>query len=173
VAPGQTIGIVINNGSQNLFISSRWDFVPFWAKEKKADYSMMNARAETVASSRSYKDAFVNHRCLTPSAGFHEWLKHDKIKIPHYARIKSKIPVGLACLYNAWKSPEGKEIPSCSIITTDANSIMAPIHNRMPVFLHENDFRLWMDSAEHHKEVLLALLKPFPSEEPETHRVTT
>jgi len=173
VAPSQAIGIVINNGSQNLLISSRRGFLPFWAKEKKTEYSMINARAQTVASNRSYKDAFVNHRCLIPADGFYEWLKQDKIKIPYYTRLKSKIPMGLAGLYNTWKSPEGEEVPSCTIITTDANSLMAPIHNRMPVILHKDDFRLWMDPAEHDKEVLRPLLKPFPSEELETYRVTT
>ena len=107
---------------------------------------MMNARAETVASNHSYMDAFVNHHCLVPADGFYEWLKQDKLKISYYTRRKSRITVGLAGLYNTWKSPEGEEIPSCAIIT-DATSLMAPIHNRMPVIRHEDDCRLWMDPA--------------------------
>lgn len=173
VAPSQDVGIVINDGRQNLLIPSRWGFLPFWAKEKQTAYSMINARAETVDSNRSYKDAFVNQRCLIPADGFYEWLKQDKIKIPYYIRLKSKNPMGIAGLYNNWKSPEGEEICSCTIITTDADELLNPIHNRMPVILHENDFRLWLNPALHDKETLLRLLKPFPSKELDTYRVTS
>jgi len=172
IAPSQNIGIIVNDGGQNLLISGRWGFLPFWAKEKQTAYSMIIARAETVDSNRSYKDALTHHRCLIPADGFYEWLKQDKLKIPYYTRLKTKNPMGFAGLYNTWKSPEGEEIQTCTIITTDANSLMASIHNRMPVILHEGDFKLWLDPSEHGKDVLRPLLKPFPSEELETYRVT-
>jgi len=172
VAPSQEIGIVINEGGRNLLIASRWGFLPFWAKEKQTAYSMINARAETVASNRSYKDAFLNHRCLIPADGFYEWLKQDKAKIPYYIHLKSHDPMGLAGLYNAWTSPEGETIQTCTIITTDANSLLAPIHNRMPVILHARDYKVWLKSDEHDATFLLPLLKPYPSDELATYQVT-
>jgi putative SOS response-associated peptidase YedK len=172
VAPTQDISIVVNNGKQNILISSHWGFLPSWAKEKKTAYSMINARAEGVDTNKSYKDAFINHRCLVVADGFYEWLKQDKVKIPYYTRLKSKDPMGFAGLYNNWKSPEGEEISTSTIITTDANELMKPIHNRMPVILHQDDFKVWLNPAEHDKDVLLPILKPFPSEELEAYRVT-
>lgn len=173
VSPSQNIAIVINDGKKNHLITSRWGFLPSWAKEKQTAYSMINARAETVDTNRSYKDSFLNHRCLVVADGFYEWLKQDKMKIPYYTRLKSKNPMGLAGLYNNWKSPEAAEICTSTIITTDANSLMAPIHNRMPVILHQDAFKSWLNPAEHDKSVLLPLLKPFPSEELEIYKVTS
>jgi putative SOS response-associated peptidase YedK len=173
VAPSQDIAIVINDGKKNHLISSHWGFLPSWAKEKQTAYSMINARTETVDTNRSYKEAFLKHRCLVVADGFYEWQKVDKVKIPYYTRLKSKQPMGFAGLFNNWKSPEGEEVCSSTIITTDANSLMAPIHNRMPVILHQDAFNVWLNPNEHDKGILLPLLKPFPSGELESFRVTS
>jgi len=173
VAPTQNIPIVINDGRKNSLISSQWGFLPSWAKEKKTAYSMINARAETVDSNRSYKDAFINHRCIIPADGFYEWLKADKAKIPYYTRLKSKNPMGFAGLYNNWKSPDGEEICASTIITTAANELIKPLHDRMPAILHQDDFRRWLNPDEYQKDFLLPLLKPFPSSELEVYKVTS
>lgn len=123
VAPGQDIAIIVNDGKKNLLISSRWGFLPAWAKDKKTGYSMINARAETVDTTRSYKDAFLNHRCIVVADGFYEWQKLGKEKIPFYTRLRSKEPMGFAGLYNNWKSPEREELCTSTIITTDANDL--------------------------------------------------
>jgi len=172
VAPTQNIPIVINDGWQNRLMSSHWGFLPSWAKDKKTAYSMINARAEKVDTNKSYKDAFQNQRCLVVADGFYEWLKQDKIKVPYYIRLKSKQPMGFAGLYNNWKSPEREEICSSTIITAEANDLVKPLHDRMPVILHQDDFRLWLDPKVHDKSVLLPILRPFPSEELEAYRVT-
>lgn len=173
VAPTQNIPIVVNDGRQNILISSRWGFLPSWAKETKIAFSMINARCETVDTNKSYKNAFINQRCLVVADGFYEWLKQDKVKIPFYTCLKSKQPMAFAGLYNNWKSPEGEQICTSTIITTEANSLMKPIHNRMPVILHQDDFKLWLNPTEHDKDVLLPILKPFPSEELDAYRVTS
>lgn len=172
VAPTQDIAIVINDGKQNRLISSHWGFIPSWAKEKKTAYSMINARAETIDTNRSYKDAFLSQRCIVVADGFYEWLKQDKVKIPYYIHLKSGNPMGFAGLFNNWVSPEGEEICSCTIITSDSDELVKPLHDRMPVILHPSDFGLWVNPDEHNKEVLLPLLKPFPSEKLEAYRVT-
>jgi len=172
VAPSQNIAIVINDGQKNLLISSHWGFLPSWAKDMKTGYSMINARAETVNTNRSYKDSFLRHRCIVVADGFYEWMKQDKAKVPYYIRLRSKQPMGFAGLYSNWKSPEGEEVCSSTIVTTDANTLMKPIHDRMPVILHQDAFKAWLNPDEHDKEVLLPLLKPFPSEELEAFRVS-
>jgi len=172
VAPSQNTAIVINDGGKNHLISSHWGFLPYWAKEKKPAYLMINARAETVDTNRSYKDAFQKHRCLVIADGFYEWLRQDKVKIPYYTRLKSKQPMGFAGLYNNWRSSEGEEVCSCAIITTDANELVKPIHDRMPVILHQDAFKAWLNPDGHDKEILLPLLKPFPSAELEVYKVT-
>ena len=123
VAPTQNIPIVVNDGKQNILIASHWGFLPFWAKETKIAYSMINARGESVDTNKSYKDAFINHRCLVVADGFYEWLKQDKVKIPYYTCLKSKNHMGFAGLYNNWKSPEGEQICTSTIITTEANDL--------------------------------------------------
>ena len=172
VAPIQDIAIVTNDGEKNHLASCKWGFLPSPAREEKAGYRMINARAETVHTNPSFRDAFQNRRCLVAADGFYEWLKQGKLKIPYYIRLKSGNPMGFAGLFNNWTSPDGEAICTCTIITTDADELLAPLHNRMPVILHEEDFRLWMNHGEHDKEVLLPLLKPFPSEELEAYRVT-
>lgn len=172
VAPSQDIPIVISDGKKSRLISSRWGFLPSWAKETKTAYSMINARAETVDSNRSYKDAFLNQRCLVVADGFFEWLKQDKAKIPYYIHLKSNEPMAFAGLYNNWKSPEGEEICTSTIVTTDANSLIAPLHNRMPVILQQQDFNQWIDPEVRDKDTLKLLLKPIQSEELEAYRVT-
>jgi putative SOS response-associated peptidase YedK len=173
VAPAQNIPTVVNDGKKNILISSRWGFLPSWTKEKKTAYPMINARGESVDTNKSYKDAFINHRCLVVADGFYEWRKQERIKIPYYIRLKSKQPMAFAGLYNNWSSPEGEEICSSAIITTDANELVMPLHDRMPVILHQNDFKLWLDPNEHDRDALKALLKSFPSEELEAYRVTS
>ncbi len=173
VAPSQNIPIVINDGKRNRLISCRWGFLPFWAKETKTMYSMINARSETIDTNRSYKDAFLSHRCIVVADGFFEWQKADKVKIPYYIHLKSNKPMAFAGLYNDWKSPEGEEICTSTIATTDANALVTPLHNRMPVILHEQDFKLWLNPEVHDTDALKALLKPFPSEELDAYKVSS
>jgi putative SOS response-associated peptidase YedK len=172
VAPSQDIAIVINDG-KNRLVPCKWGFVPNWSKEIKTGYKMINARAETVATNRSFQSAFENQRCLIVADGFYHWQKLSGTKKPFYVRLKSLKPMGLAGLYNNWTSPEGEEICTCTIIITDANELLAPIHPRMPVILPENAYGLWLDPSMHDQDRLMLLLKPFPSEEMEHYPVTS
>ncbi len=171
-APSQDILIVIRKGAANELAVSRWGFLPSWAKEEKTAYSMINARAETLDTNKSYKDAFVSQRCLVVADGFYEWLRQDKQKIPHYIRKRSKEPMGLAGLYNIWRSPEGEEITTSTIVTTDANQLVRPLHDRMPVILHEEDFGRWLDPTEHRADNLKSVLVPYPATDLESYKVT-
>ena len=173
VAPSQEVAVVINDGKKNQLVLCRWGFVPSWSRELKTGYSMINARAETVAASRTYESAFLNQRCLIIVDGFYHWKKNNKSRTPFYNRLKSVMPMGLAGLYNIWTSPEGDKICTSTIIVTGANELLVPIHPRMPVILPEDKYGLWLDPDVHDKDVLMPLLKAYPSEDMEHYPVTS
>ena len=126
---------------------------------------MFNARSETVDKKPSFRDAFKKRRCLIPADGFYEWQKLEKMKKPFRFSLKSEKPFGLAGLYETWISPEKKQINTCTIITTDSNELIQSIHNRMPVIVKKELEDFWIDPDNNNKEGLLAILKPYSSEE--------
>ena len=172
VAPSQDILLVKNEGKRRL-VRSRWGFVPSWSKDLASGYKMINARAETLAEKRSFKTAFEKQRCLVVADGFFEWKKEGAVKKPYYIRLKSGKPFGFAGLYNVWTSPDGEKITTSTIITTDANELLQPIHNRMPVITPVDKYDEWLDPSINDKDILTPILKPFPSDEMEFYRVTS
>ncbi len=171
VAPTQNIIIIINDGKKQL-IECEWGFIPSWAKEPSVGNKMINARSETVADKPTFKSAFKNRRCLVVADGFYEWRKEGGVKIPIYIHLKSGKPFGFAGLYNPWISPEGDQICTCTIVTTEANELLKPIHNRMPVIIPEDQQDLWLDPAVQEKEPLLSLLNAFDSKEMDFYDVS-
>lgn len=133
---------------------------------------MINARSETITEKRTFKAAFEKLRCLIVADGFYEWRREGKTKIPVFIRLKSGRPFAFAGLYNNWTSPEGKEIIASTIITTQANELLEPVHDRMPVITHEDKRDLWLDPEVKVKSDLLSLLKSYPSEEMEFYEAS-
>jgi putative SOS response-associated peptidase YedK len=134
---------------------------------------MINARSESVATKPSFRKAFKVRRCLVVADGFFEWQKTDGgKKQPHYIRLKPDRPFAFAGLWEHW-GRDGQEINSCAIITTDANELMTPIHNRMPVILAPADYDLWLDPAAQEVERLQPLMRPFPAGEMTAYPVST
>lgn len=172
IAPSQEIAIVINDSKKRLALC-KWGFIPSWAKDPKIAYKMINARAESVAEKPSFKGAFKSKRILIAADGFYEWQKKGKTKNPVYIRVKSGKPFGFAGLFNIWTSPEGTKICTCTIITTDANSLLEPVHNRMPVIIGKGDQDQWLDPDNNDSEKLRKLLKPFSSEDMDYYGVST
>jgi putative SOS response-associated peptidase YedK len=171
IAPGQDILIVINDGKRRL-VKSRWGFVPSWSRDLETGYRMINARAETVASSKTFKSAFEKQRCLVIADGFYEWRKEGAAKKPFYIRLKSQRPFGFAGLYNVWKSPDGEPLTTCTIITIDANDLVMPIHDRMPVIAPADKYDLRLDPGARDSSVFTAVLNPYPPGEMELFPVT-
>jgi putative SOS response-associated peptidase YedK len=126
---------------------------------------MINARAETVSLKDSFRDAFRRRRCLVIADGFYEWQKAGGTKQPIFIRLRDGRAFGFAGLYESWTSPEGQVVRTCTIITTEANEVMRPIHDRMPVILPRQDEDAWLDPNLADPNVLLDLLKPYPSED--------
>lgn len=171
IAPGQDVLCVFRDG-QNRLEPLRWGLIPFWAKDPAIGSRLINARAETLAEKPSFRQAFARRRCLVVADGFYEWRAAGKRKVPVYLFLKSKGPFGFAGLYERWKSPGGEEIRTCTIITTGANELVRPIHDRMPVILPEDVEDEWLDPAANRRESLLSLLKPYPAAGMDAYDVT-
>jgi putative SOS response-associated peptidase YedK len=144
----------------------RWGLVPYWSKDAKIAYSGINARAETVATAPAFREAFKRRRCLVPADAFYEWQKLDaKNKQPFAIGLASGEPYGFAGLWERWKDPTSHEwLETFSIITTDPNEVVAPLHNRMPVILEPKDYARWL-GAGNPAQPPLDLLRPFPAEQ--------
>ena len=144
----------------------RWGLVPFWSKDGKASYSTINARAETVLTSATYREAFKRRRCLVPADLFYEWMKVDaKTKQPYAIALTDGSLFAFAGLWETWKDKvTGETKETYTVITTDPNELMEPLHNRMPVVLAPNDYERWMAPADPAK-LPVDLLRPYPAEE--------
>jgi len=174
VAPSQPVAVVPNDGKNQLDFYT-WGLIPSWAKDPSIGDRMINARAETLAEKPSFRSAFRRRRCLIPADGFYEWrqVPGSKTKTPMYIQLKSGNPFAFAGLWERWDSKDGSTILSCTIITTQPNELMEPIHNRMPVILPEEAYKLWLDPGEPDQRQLAALLKSYPASEMAAYPVST
>jgi putative SOS response-associated peptidase YedK len=151
----------------------RWGLVPFWSKDGKAAFSTINARAETIATSPVYREAWKRRRCLVPAEWFYEWHKVDeKTRQPFAIGMKDGELFAFAGLWETWKDKEtGTALETYTIITTDPNQLMEPIHNRMPVIVPRTEYGRWMDAAEP-SHLPVDLLRPYPAEEMKAWKVS-
>jgi putative SOS response-associated peptidase YedK len=173
IAPSQSVLSVINDGVRNRLGYLRWGLIPFWAKDEKAGYKMINARAETIAEKASFRNAYRKKRCMIIADSFYEWKKTPERKIPMRIKLKNHAPFGMAGLWESWKSPEGISIYSCSVITTVPNELMTSIHDRMPVILKPEDEKDWLNPSINDPAYLQQYLKSFDSEQMEAFEVST
>ena len=170
VAPTQQVAVIIEDGVKRL-VSVRWGLVPYWAEDLSGGSKLINARAETINQKAPFKEAFQKRRCLVVADGFYEWRKTGAMRHPIFIRLRNGRSFGFAGLYENWISPGGENIRTCTIITTEPNEIMLPIHNRMPVIIPKDQEDRWLD-PDCQPESLLALLRPYPAEEMETCQVS-
>jgi putative SOS response-associated peptidase YedK len=147
------------------FALLRWGLVPFWAKDAKIGYSTINARSEEVAGKPAFREAFRKRRCLVPADAFYEWARIDaKTKKPFAIALKSGEPYAFAGLWERWRPKEGEALETFTILTTDPNEVLEPIHNRMPVILEPKDYSRWLEPAAVER-LPVDLLRPFPAEQ--------
>ena len=173
IAPTQGVLTVTNGSSLNRAQSMKWGLIPSWAKDSSPGNRMINARAETIETKPMFRQAFDRRRCLVLADGFYEWMKIGKSRIPMRVILKSGEPFAFAGLWDTWKSPEGAQVHSCTIITTTPNAVMEPIHNRMPVILPREAEGLWLDTGESKTSALRALLVPYSAADMEAYQVST
>jgi len=167
-APFQKLPVITNTepGKLNFF---KWGLIPFWAKDPKIGYKLINTRSETITEKASFKSAFKKRRCLIPANGFYEWRK-DENKTPFRIFMKKEAIFSMAGIWETWKDAEGKSIHSFSIITTTPNALMENIHNRMPVILPQNRESVWINESD--ENVLMEMLTPFDAEEMQAYPVS-
>ncbi len=146
IAPTQSVAAV-RHGADNEreLVALRWGLIPFWAKDPSIGNRMINARAETVAEKPSYRNAYKHRRCVVLADGFYEWRKEGGGKTPYFISLASGKPFGLAGLWENWTDKEsGESLQTTTLITTDANDFMAPLHHRMPVILEPGMAGDWL-----------------------------
>jgi putative SOS response-associated peptidase YedK len=173
ITPTQDILTVLNTPLPRLTFS-HWGLIPSWAREKSTGSRMFNARSETLREKQSYREPFKRRRCIIFTDGFFEWDSVRKSRIPHFIRMKSGNPFALAGLWDHWiDKVTGNTVLSSTIITTDANELLARIHRRMPVILPDDQFRVWLSPEGAPEDMLCACLKPYPHDEMEAYEVST
>jgi len=174
VAPSQVVlaARAEANGGARL-VPLRWGLVPGWSKGPDSRYSMINARAETVHEKPAYRSAFKYRRCLIPSEGFYEWRSEVGRKQPWLIHRRDHQPFAMAGLWEHWQDPAGNELESCTILVTEANELIAPIHDRMPVILDPRDWAGWLDPLNQEPSVLRPLLRSYPAEEMAAYPVSS
>ncbi len=168
IAPTQTVAAVRRQqgGSRRELAWFHWGLIPSWAKDAKMAAGMINARGETIAEKPAFRTPFARRRCLVLADGFFEWKTVGKQKQPFYFRLQNEQPFAFAGLWEHWRGPAGSDGPpleSCTIVTTTANELCRPLHERMPVILDPDDYDRWLD-PQSSKEDLLAIMQPLPAE---------
>jgi len=139
----------------------RWGLIPAWAADPAIGNRMINARAETVAQKPAFRTALKRRRCLVAADGFYEWKAEGKVKQPYFIHFTDDRPFALAGMWESWETPDHSSVESCTILTTDANDIMRPIHDRMPVILGPSAYAKWLAPTELETEALRPLLAPY------------
>jgi putative SOS response-associated peptidase YedK len=165
ITPTQPVAVVPNDGKFQVDYYI-WGLIPSWAKDPHISVRLMNARGESLADKPSFRTAFRRRRCLVLADGFYEWRQEPghRSKTPMYIKLQSGRPFAFAGLWENWQSPDGSNILSCTIITTEPNSLMESIHNRMPVILPEEVIPLWLEPREPDLDRLQELLIPYPAD---------
>ncbi|WP_119462925.1 SOS response-associated peptidase [Rhodospirillaceae bacterium SYSU D60014] len=174
MAPTQQAPVVRYNpetGGRSLDLL-RWGLVPHWAKDMTIGNKLINARADGIDTKPSFRSAFAKRRCLVLASGFYEWKKEGANKQP-YAITLMDGSMCFAGLWENWKTPEGDWLRTFTIITTEANDLVAPIHNRMPVILDPADHAVWLGEQPAEAEELKALLRPYPAEKMTAYPVSS
>lgn len=165
ISPTQLVHVVRAGQTGRELAMLRWGLIPSWAKDPKIAYSLINARSETAAEKPSFRSAFKRRRCLLPTDGFYEWKKVGKQKMPQHIRRRDEAPFAFAGLWEIWRPTDGEPVETCTILTTTANEVVAPLHDRMPVILSKDNFDAWLAPGDANADSLMPLMAPFAARE--------
>jgi putative SOS response-associated peptidase YedK len=164
IAPTQDAPVVrLDKEGRRELILMRWGLVPLWAKDLSIGTRCINARADSVAEKPAFRDAFERRRCLVPADGFFEWEKKGKVKQPWRIGPAEDGLMALAGVWERWRAPDGGVVRSYAVITTEANELVRPLHDRMPVVVPPERFSDWL-GPESPAERLKEIMRPFPAE---------
>ena len=172
IAPTQ-MPLSVTNSGRRRGSYMRWGLIPSWAKSASVGSRMINARAETLAERFSFRTALQRRRCLVLADGFYEWQRRGSSRRPMRIVMASREPFAFAGLWDAWRDPKGEVVRSCAIITTSANELLRPIHDRMPVVLPRELESLWLDHDIQDYAALAGILTPYITDEMEAYEVSS
>lgn len=174
IAPTQAVAVawVRPARMQRELAILQWGLIPSWAEDPAIGSRLINARAETVAEKPAFRGVFRYRRCLMLADGFYEWKGKGKLRQPYFFRMKNGQPFAFAGLWDHWSGADGSDIETCALITTQANSLVNLVHERMPVILHPAEYDLWLDPKVQDPARLEPLLRSFPPEAMESYPVT-
>lgn len=165
IAPTQPVPVIrAVAGLEREFTYLNWGLIPSWSKDPGIGSRLINARAETAAEKPSFRSAFKRRRCLLVADGFYEWHRSPDGKQPYYFHLNEHQPFGFAGLWEHWEDGAGDVIESCTILTTEANDVLRPVHDRMPVILNRKDYDLWLDPEMQQPDRLQPLLRPYSAD---------
>lgn len=164
IGPGQNILSVIDDGREKRAGYMRWGFIPPYAKDHKEGYKLINSKAETIDVKPTFKESFINRRCVILADSFYEWHASDYGKQAYRILIKDQAIMPMAGVWSKYIGPDGQTIFSCAIITTAANDMMKRIHHRMPVILRPDSYESWLKKDSRDPLALKNLLVPYASE---------
>ncbi len=168
-APSQILPIITNEEQEQASFH-KWGLIPHWAKDETIGNKLINARGETIAEKPSFRDAAEKRRCLVITDGFYEWQRSGGEKQPYRITLADESLFTFAGLWESWKAEDGRDVRTFTIITTEPNELMKPIHNRMPVMLTPDNERVWI--SDESLEDVMHLLKPYDEKEMNAYPVT-
>lgn len=161
IAPTQTVPVVcLDETGNRVFTFARWGLIPSWVKDPEDLQHPINAKVETAAIKPMFRHAFRKSRVLVPADAFYEWVPRNG-KQPYLIRLREDEPMGMGGLLEHWQGPEG-DVTTITILTTDANSLMAEIHSRMPVIIRPEDYADWVDTNLTDVTKVQAMAQPYP-----------
>ena len=172
IAPSQSVAVISNQNPKELTYM-KWGFVPSWSQDPATGNKMINARSETAAEKPAFRSAFKRRRCLIPADGFFEWTTQDKKRVPMYIHLEDHAVFGFAGLWDVWQGPDGSELQTCTILTTEPNDLIRPLHHRMAVILDPDTYDLWLSPDELPADMLMPLMTAYPSEKMRVYEVST
>lgn len=175
IAPTQTVLTVRREQGQKVrrFTKMRWGLIPHWAKGVSIGTRTLNARSETVTKTPAFRDSILTKRCLIPADGFYEWRAMGRVMQPFCFEVGEGDVFALAGLWDEWRSPDGKVIESCTILTTTPNSLVSDMHDRMPVIVPPEKYEVWLDPDVTDFEAIRGILKPYDAEQMRCYPVST
>ena len=177
IAPTQPVPVVRMTPQQaepkRQFVFLHWGLVPSWAEGPAVGNRMINARAETVADKPAFRAALRRRRCLVVADGFYEWRTVGKRRQPMFIHMRDDRPLAFAGLWESWEGADHSSLESCTILTTEANDLVRPIHDRMPVIVAPENYGQWLDPAVQKPDPILPLLRPYPNAPMEAYAVNS
>lgn len=167
IAPTDFVPVVVLQGGAPALEELRWGLVPAWAKDLRQRPQPINAKSETLATSKMFRRLLPTRRCLVLADSFFEWRKDESGKVPLRFLLAGRAPFAFAGLFDVWKDPARGDAPplrTCTIVTVGANALVLPVHDRMPAILTPENEAKWLDPERKAPQALLELLAPYPPE---------